>query len=38
MGGAELSSDQVSALAASLFAWLIFGGGAINAAITAFLG
>jgi len=26
------------ALAASLFAWLIFGGGAINAAITAFLG
>jgi uncharacterized integral membrane protein (TIGR00698 family) len=26
------------ALAASLFAWLFFGGGAINAAITAFLG
>jgi uncharacterized integral membrane protein (TIGR00698 family) len=26
------------ALAASLFVWLIFGGGAINAAITAFLG
>jgi uncharacterized integral membrane protein (TIGR00698 family) len=26
------------ALAASLFAWLIFGGGAVNAAITAFLG
>jgi uncharacterized integral membrane protein (TIGR00698 family) len=26
------------ALAASLFAWLIFGGGAINAAINAFLG
>jgi hypothetical protein len=26
------------ALAASLFTWLFFGGGAINAAITAFLG
>jgi hypothetical protein len=26
------------ALAGSLFAWLIFGGGAINAAMTALLG
>jgi uncharacterized membrane protein YadS len=26
------------ALAALLFVWLLFGGGAINAAVTAFLG